>query len=173
MHSLICRRKLPQRNIHRAQSALCTRRLTLSWVATHCDSARMLVQAAGHLECGKTVLVSEDGKQVVAKGVTHVLRPVGIWALSGHQTLDSKALHSATRLRIGIWGSIFRILYGLCFYRTRQIPEVMTSRGLTQLRVCFHRRQSKHIMLAPEMAKFGVAFHAVVRTLSYTSCRSM
>ena len=73
-----------------------------SWVALHCDSACMLVQAAGHLECGQAVLVSENGEQIVAEGVRHVLCPVGVWALSGHQTLDSKALHSATRLRMGV-----------------------------------------------------------------------
>ena len=50
-----------------------------------------------HLEGGQAVLVSEDGEQVVAEGVRHVLGPVGIWALSGHQTLDGKALQITSR----------------------------------------------------------------------------
>ena len=47
-----------------------------------------------HLEGGQAVLVSEDGEQVVAEGVGDMLGPVGVRALSSHQTLDGKALHA-------------------------------------------------------------------------------
>ncbi len=44
------------------------------------------------LEGGHAVLCADDGEQVVAEGVGHVLAPVGVWALARHVALHGEAL---------------------------------------------------------------------------------
>lgn len=44
------------------------------------------------LEGGDAVLCADDGEQVVAEGVGHVLAPVGVRALTRHVALHSEAL---------------------------------------------------------------------------------
>ena len=49
------------------------------------------------LEGGDAVLCADDGEQVVAEGVGHVLAPVGVRALARHVALHSEALQAASR----------------------------------------------------------------------------
>ena len=44
------------------------------------------------LERGQAILVADDGQQVVAEGVRHVLAPVGVRALARHVALHCEAL---------------------------------------------------------------------------------
>ena len=49
---------------------------------------------AASLEGWHTVLGAEDGQQVVAEGVCHVLGPVGVRALARHIALHGEALRT-------------------------------------------------------------------------------
>ena len=82
-----------------------------------------------HLECGQAVLVSEDGQQIVAEGVGHVLGPVGVWALSSHQTLDGKALRSAAQRT----ACQSMRLWGFVTYTSREAQEAPVKHAIAAL----------------------------------------
>lgn len=55
------------------------------------------------LEGGHAVLVAQDGEQVVAEGVSHVLAPVGVGALASHIALHGEALQHTTPHDLAQW----------------------------------------------------------------------
>eukprot|EP00955_Chlamydomonas_euryale_P011735 126195-Chlamydomonas_euryale.AAC.9 len=64
----------------------CWRQQPTGW----CASSTQLLCLQG----GDAVLAcTQDGQQVVAKGVGNVLGPVGVWALAGHVALNGKRQH--------------------------------------------------------------------------------